>query len=107
MTEPGEIVAVLTDQPGVTGAVVLAREDVVPGEEVLVAYVVSKLQAEDLALGRALRRRLPRHLIPAAVVVMPEFPLTWAGKIDRAALPVPKLVFGVETPVEAELPSPW
>jgi acyl-CoA synthetase (AMP-forming)/AMP-acid ligase II len=104
MTEPGEILAVLTDQPGVTDAVVLAREDVVPGETVLVAYVVSTLQAEDLALGEALRRRLPRHLLPAAVVVMPELPLTPAGKLDRAALPVPRLVSRVDT---CATPSPW
>lgn len=109
--EPGEIVAVLTDQPGVAEAVVLARDDVTPGEKVLVAYVATKLQAEDLALRQALRHRLPRHMIPTAIVVMPEFPLTRAGKIDRAALPVPKLVpRGVDTayetpktPVEAKL----
>jgi amino acid adenylation domain-containing protein len=106
--EPGEIVAVLTDQPGVAEAVVLARDDVTPGEKVLVAYVATKLQAEDLALRQALRQRLPRHLIPAAIVVMPEFPLTRAGKIDRAALPVPRLrPRGVdtayETPVEAKV----
>jgi len=86
-----EIVAVLTNQPGVTEAVVLARDDVTPGETVLVAYVATNLQAEDLALHQALRQRLPRHLLPTAIVVMPTFPLTKDGKIDRAALPVPKL----------------
>lgn len=98
--EPGEIVAALTDQPGVSEAVVIAREDVTPGEKVLVAYVVPELpelpdeNPADLAteLRRALRHRLPRHMVPVAITVVPEFPLTPAGKIDRTALPAPKLV---------------
>ncbi|WP_189842553.1 non-ribosomal peptide synthetase [Streptomyces umbrinus] len=95
--EPGEIVAVLTEQPGVSEAVVIAREDVTPGEKVLVAYVVAELPDENLAdlateLRRALRHRLPRHMVPAAITTVPEFPLTRAGKIDRTALPAPKLV---------------
>ncbi|MGA5451869.1 non-ribosomal peptide synthetase [Streptomyces umbrinus] len=95
--EPGEIVAVLTEQPGVSEAVVIAREDVTPGEKVLVAYVVAELPDENLAdlaseLRRALRHRLPRHMVPAAITTVPEFPLTRAGKIDRTALPAPKLM---------------
>ena len=114
--EPGEVVAALTDQPGVSEAVVIAREDVTPGEKVLVAYVVAELPAEnpaDLAteLRRALRHRLPRHMVPAAFTMLPEFPLTRAGKIDRSALPVPKLMpraIGTayespRTPVETKL----
>ncbi|TDV56471.1 non-ribosomal peptide synthetase [Actinophytocola oryzae] len=84
--EPGEVAAALTDLPGVAEAVVLARNGV------LVAYVVPAHVTENLSteLRAALRLRLPRHLVPTAIVLLAEFPLTSAGKIDRAALSAPR-----------------
>ncbi|MFJ4655103.1 amino acid adenylation domain-containing protein [Nocardia sp. NPDC088792] len=48
---------------------------------------------DDLAVSvRAhLARRLPRHMIPAGVLVLERFPLTTNGKLDRRALPAPAL----------------
>ena len=55
----------------------------------LVAYV-SPVPGTELApetVSRALAERLPAHLRPAVVVVLPALPLTAGGKVDRRALP--------------------
>ncbi|HEX3514598.1 MAG TPA: amino acid adenylation domain-containing protein, partial [Trebonia sp.] len=88
--EPGEIEAVLAAQPGVRQAYVVAHEDA-RGEHRLVGYVVPSSPASGLvpALRQALQMRLPAHMVPAALIVLPEFPLTTSGKVDRWALPAP------------------
>lgn len=89
--ELGEIEAVLAGQPRVKEAVVVVREDITPGEKVLAAYVVPEGDDDNLLpeLRLALHNRLPRHMIPPAIVVLDQFPLTRNEKIDRAALPTP------------------
>jgi len=115
--EPGEIVAVLAGQPRVKEAVVVAREDIAAGEKVLTGYVVPDGDDINLLpeLRVALHDRLPRHMIPAAIVVMESLPLTRNGKVDRAALPRPGYTprdvdtdyAGPRTPTEALLADLW
>jgi len=85
--ELGEIEAALESQPGVSQAVVLAREDS-PGDTRLVAYITGP--AEETALKAALADHLPAHMVPAHVVRLDSFPLTPNRKVDRKALPAPQ-----------------
>ncbi|MFI1162000.1 condensation domain-containing protein, partial [Streptomyces sioyaensis] len=90
--EPGEVETTLLRQPDVSRAVVVARPDQ-HGFQTLYAYVTGGDEHADAArLREELRRELPDYLVPAAVVVLDEFPLTPNGKLDRNALPAPRPV---------------
>jgi thioesterase domain-containing protein/acyl carrier protein len=84
--EPGEVQAALAGMDGVEQAVVIAREDR-PGDKRLVGYVTGT--AEPAAMRTQLADRLPAHMVPAAVVVLPALPMTVNGKLDIRALPAP------------------
>ncbi|SEN18920.1 non-ribosomal peptide synthase domain TIGR01720/amino acid adenylation domain-containing protein [Stigmatella aurantiaca] len=84
--ELDEVGAVLAQAPDVKEAVV------VYGAEAggrLVAYVTG---AVDVArLREWLRERLPEYMVPAAFGVLEALPLTNSGKVDRRALPAPRM----------------
>lgn len=85
--EPGEIEAVLTQMPGVEGAVVkaLAHDG---GERVLVAYHGGEDHSRA-QLDAFLRARLPAYMLPSHYQHVSAWPLTTNRKIDRQSLPEP------------------
>lgn len=128
--EPGEVQATLARSALVrTCAVLPVRTPT--GSHALVAYVVPAETghgAEGLAcaedplnakgpvdakgpageelrerLRRELRSRLPEHLVPAAVMTLPQLPLTVNSKLDVAALPQPDFAQPEYTPPRTEL----
>jgi amino acid adenylation domain-containing protein len=88
--EPGELEAVLRRHAGVADCIVALREDA--GETRLVAYVVGTADAETLKAH--LRRSLPEHMLPGAIVPLDRLPLTPNGKVDAKALPAPERAAG-------------
>jgi amino acid adenylation domain-containing protein len=88
--EPGEVESVLKQHAGVQDALAVAREDSA-GNKQLVGYVVPAEGAavEPAELRERLRKILPDHMVPAAIVVLAAWPLTPNGKIDRTGLPEP------------------
>ena len=89
--ELGEIEAALAAHPRVREAAVIARQEETGNP--LTAFVVTGVSddggsAAELGdeLRRHLARRLPAHMIPPGVTVLPALPLTPAGKVDRRAL---------------------
>lgn len=96
--EPGEVEVVLARHEAVKAAAVTSREDR-PGERTLVGYVVG--EASTTALKEYLRERLPEYMVPDALVILESLPLTENGKLDRAALPAPEAVQGLDEEYEA------
>jgi amino acid adenylation domain-containing protein len=86
--ELGEIEAVLAERDEVARSAVVVCEDGLGGKR-LVGYLVPSEATEGIdtvELRRALARRLPEHLVPSALVVVPQLPLTPSGKVDRREL---------------------
>ncbi len=109
--ELGEIEAAFARQPSVREAVVVVRVEA-RGEKRLVAYVVGEVGAKVEDLRQALRAKLPEYMVPSAIVLLDELPLTPSGKINRRALPEPDSVLSEEveaprTPTEELLVGLW
>jgi len=88
--ELGEIESRLRHYSSLKESTVTVREDS-PGDKRLVAYVVTKEDA-DLNVGdlkHFLRETLPEYMVPGTIVELEALPLTPANKIDRKALPAP------------------
>ncbi|MES1242897.1 MAG: amino acid adenylation domain-containing protein, partial [Acidobacteriota bacterium] len=84
--ELGEVEAALLAAPGVAECVVVARQEETGAR--LVAYAAPEgLSVPELR--RHLKERLPEHMVPPAVVLLPFLPRTPNGKVDRKALPAP------------------
>ena len=114
--ELGEIEAALLNLYVVKQAVVVARGNEA-GDDCLTAYVVPSVNPRPTmsALRRALAKRLPDYMIPAAFVVVDSLPLLLNGKVDRRALPAPgrtrpelEVPFvSPRTPIEEALAGIW
>jgi amino acid adenylation domain-containing protein len=91
--ELGEIESVITREPAVRQALVIARDDA-RGEKRLVAYVVADQSQNGTAdqIRTRLKEQLPDYMIPSAIVYLAKIPLTANGKVDRQALPEPEAV---------------
>ncbi|WP_417715339.1 non-ribosomal peptide synthase/polyketide synthase, partial [Rhodococcus daqingensis] len=89
--ELGEIESALMRATGVSQAVVLLVEDERAGEH-LVGYATPESGAslDSAELKSAVAAELPAYMVPSQVLVLPEFPLNSAGKLDRKALPKPE-----------------
>jgi len=89
--EMGEVEQALSLAPGVSQAAVLLREDR-PEQQRLVGYVTGQPEVKSLLdqIRDYVAVRLPHYMVPSLIVWLDAMPLTGAGKIDRAALPVPE-----------------
>ena len=77
-----------------------------PLAKLLAARLGPKIRTE-------LQAQLPDYMVPAAILVLPQWPLTAVGKVDRQSLPglrssrADRHLVGPRTPVEAALVEIW
>ncbi|WP_214324847.1 non-ribosomal peptide synthetase [Nonomuraea sediminis] len=83
--EPGEVERALAAHPAVNAAAVLPVTE--RGRTRLIAYHTGDPALGGDRLRHYLLQRLPAHCVPGAFVHLDALPLTYAGKLDRAALP--------------------
>ncbi|MBV1921261.1 MAG: amino acid adenylation domain-containing protein, partial [Pseudomonadales bacterium] len=104
--EIGEIEKNLLKHPGVSEAIVIAREDQ-PGHKILVAYCVfdNEMPGQTVAqtpeslesvkeLRHFMKLLLPDYMVPSAFVLLDQLPLTANGKVDKKSLPKPDSLAG-------------
>ncbi|WP_156368633.1 non-ribosomal peptide synthetase, partial [Duganella sp. Leaf61] len=92
--ELGEIESRLAAHPGVAESVVLVRDTGV-GSSLVAYYVPSRALGKEPVAVEALRahlvRSLPEFMVPSIYMQLDSLPLTTNGKLDRKALPEPRL----------------
>ncbi|AWT41030.1 MULTISPECIES: amino acid adenylation domain-containing protein [Streptomyces] len=85
--DPAEVEAHLASHPAVNTVAVTGAT--AAGRTTLVAYVVPRQHAGtrglDADLRTYLRERVPAHLVPSRITVVPQLVLTTSGKVDRKA----------------------
>lgn len=90
--ELGEVEAVLRTCPGLRDAFVQPRTDA-QRDTCLVAWVCmqSEFPFSEKDVHEYLKTKLPRYMIPRQMIEIDEMPVNASGKVDRKALPEPKI----------------
>jgi tyrocidine synthetase-3 len=91
--EPAEIQQHLLGVGEIRDAVVVPIRDQ-HDEILLAAYIVANDDLDLDHLRRQLKQTLPEYMIPAAIIPLEAIPLNPNGKVDRSALPSPRMAAG-------------
>lgn len=89
--ELGEIEIALATHPALARAAVVAKATG-NGDLRLLGYAVPRTDGDapsEAELRDFLARTLPSHMVPSAITLIPDLPLTANGKLDERALPDP------------------
>jgi amino acid adenylation domain-containing protein len=84
--EPGEIETALMDVPEIAEAVVVARHAVGRTDRDALVAFVRAAGADVPGWRESLATRLPAHMLPTRLIVLPDLPRLPNGKVDRRHL---------------------
>jgi amino acid adenylation domain-containing protein len=88
--ELGEIEMALREHADIRDAAVIVQEDEKDDKRLIAYAVASGAPASPAAVLQWLGAKLPKALVPSALVFLADFPRTPNGKLDRRALPKPE-----------------
>ena len=88
--ETKEVESVIRGYEGIRDVTVQAF-DYESGGKYLAAYVVSDSPVDPAALGAFIKAQKPAYMVPATIMQIDKIPLTVNQKVDKRALPTPKL----------------
>ncbi len=99
--ELGEVEAAIRRLPWVRDCIVTVREEQA-ATRFLAAYVIPRDAGAHAGQEVAdhCRSRLPGYMVPGVVTLLAEFPLSANGKVDRKALPTPKVEQAASAPAQ-------
>ncbi len=90
--ELGEIDAQLRRLDNVVDSTVIVKENAAKEKQIIAYLVTNDNKDIDIPNVRALLAKvLPEYMLPSAFMKLNKIPLTPNGKVDKAALPVPKI----------------
>ncbi|CAL9674615.1 Linear gramicidin synthase subunit B (plasmid) [Streptomyces sp. enrichment culture] len=103
----GDVEAALAAHPEVSRATVTARPGPDGGPPELAGYAVPLPDAAptEQALRDFVADRLPAHMVPTTVTVLPDLPLTPEGTVDHRALPEPGTAPAADGPRPGRTPQ--
>lgn len=88
--ELGEIEQHILKHEGISNAVVLAKDDK-DKNKFLVAYYEASVDIDSHELKKFLSKEMPDYMIPGFYIRVDSMPLNRSGKVERRALPEPKM----------------
>lgn len=94
--EISEIEMAIDAQEGVARSMVIVEDLGHIKRLVAYCYPQPDMSLDEQVIREQLQEKLPDYMVPAALVVLDEFPLTPIGKIDRDRLPSPKITVNLK-----------
>lgn len=87
-----EIARCIQGIPAIGNAVVLDMKDEKDESYLVAYYTLAEVNGKPIEeeIKSILSGELPEYMVPGYFILLPQFPLTRNGKIDRAALPAPE-----------------
>lgn len=111
--EPGEIETAILRHPNIAQCIVVAGGEA--ADRFLIGYFTVKRgqTCSTDELRQHLKSQLPAYLVPEWLMLLPKLPINANGKVDRKALPDPRISAPVKSPtvprtkLESELSDLW